>query len=77
MLSVEVRINGEMIVHIYGHNEGPLGEYHKYTYQVYKVDTTEVFKGETLHKREDGLLKLVELILGSVNCKGGSHGETD
>ena len=68
MFSVEVRINGSMIGHIYGHNEGFTNNSKKYdecnyTYQYYDVQEGIVYSGEVKHERQDGIEELLKRIL--------------
>jgi hypothetical protein len=65
MFTVEIKINGTLINHIYGRNEGPshdgLGD--QYRYELYEVETRQVNNGRVTHKRSDGINKLVAAIL--------------
>jgi hypothetical protein len=63
MFTVEIRINGSLIGHIYGHNEGENNGITKYSYEYYRPDSNKLVCGETFHKREAGIEKLIELIL--------------
>jgi len=64
MFTIEIKINGVMIGHIYGVNIG--GKEHgknSYSYEYYKPESREVNKGLVRHAREDGIEKLIALIL--------------
>ena len=65
MFTVEIKINGSLINHIYGHNEGssPDGRGDQYRYELYEVETRAVKNGRVTHKRSDGINKLVAAIL--------------
>ena len=69
MFTVELRINGVMVGHVYGTNKGPVpygkGET-KYDYEYYEPDGDGVVRGSVMHKREDGLRHLVKLILDDI-----------
>jgi len=64
MFTVEIKINGSLIGHIYGQNMGqvPSGKT-RYEYDYYDVDRREKTKGELLFQREDGIRALVAAIL--------------
>lgn len=66
MFTVELKINGSLIGHIYGRNMGQVtsGET-KYEYDYYDVDRREQTKGELLFQREDGIRALVAAILSN------------
>jgi len=74
MFSVEIKINGSMIQHIHGHNEGFIDsgkrfDTSKYTYDVYDVESHKLKKGEVIHDRSDGIGKLIGKILIDAECK--------
>lgn len=64
MLTVEIKVNGVLISHIYAYNKDkkPKG-INKYYYEYYKVGKYQITQGEVKHNYEDGIEKLVELIL--------------
>lgn len=70
MFSVEIRINGEMISHIYGHNIKHLkGDWFMYDYQFYSMDNDKKkFKqGTVKHRRnKDSINILIGKILSDV-----------
>jgi hypothetical protein len=71
MFSVEIKINAQLISHIYGHNEGvsPSGET-KYSYRFYAPEENPCLKeGNVLHFRGDGLNKLIGKILEDAEAK--------
>ena len=68
MFSVEVKINGVLIGHLYGHNNGYMesdvlsGEC-LYSYEYYEPGKgKEVKRGNITHKRDDGMVKLLSKI---------------
>lgn len=63
MFSAEIKINGIMIAHIYGHNTSELIDGQcKYKYEVYRPNKAFV-KGDVLHKRSDDILQLLKKII--------------
>ena len=65
MFTVEIKINGTMIVHIYGLNKCEItdtGET-KYDYEIYEVSTRQVKSGSINHFRSKGVAPLVASIL--------------
>ena len=65
MFTVELKINGTLIAHVYGHNEGfdeKTGDY-KYRYEYYEVESRKVTNGIITHDRKKGLNALVSSIL--------------
>ena len=65
MFTVEIKINGTMIQHIYGHNEDELNDKgeDKYTYDMYDVQKHGLSQGVVWHKREGGIKELIIKIL--------------
>jgi hypothetical protein len=70
MFSVEIKVNGCMVVHIYGHNTGiPDAVYnlndplHLYSYEIYTLGEKKLSFGHVLHKQSNGLLTLIRKIL--------------
>jgi hypothetical protein len=66
MFTIEIKINGSMIGHIYGHNEGlaPEGKGETvYRWEYYRTESRELQNGTALHKRGDGIEALVCKIL--------------
>jgi hypothetical protein len=69
MLTVELKINGTLVGHIYGVNKGECpredgyGRYTIYEYEYYEPGNKKLIDGTVFHKREDGLRKLIEIIL--------------
>ncbi len=56
MFTAEIKVNGSMIGHIYGHNEGivPEGKGETtYSWEYYRTGSRELKKGTTLHYREE------------------------
>jgi len=69
MFTVEIRINGNLISHIYGHNEeidNLKNDLYKYSYRFYNAETGKLISGNINHKRDSGINKLVTLILNDV-----------
>jgi len=68
MFTVEIRINGAMIAHIYGRNIAPLPNGKtRYEYEYYEAETHKVQNGCVEHLREDGIVPLVSSILDDVS----------
>jgi len=64
MFTVELKINGSLIGHIYGQNKGEdISGKTKYDYDYYDVDRREQTKGTLLFRREDGIRALIAAIL--------------
>jgi len=63
MFTVEIKINGSLISHIYGHNEGDTANGCKYRYEFYEVETRKVTNGFVVHPRQDGITELIKIIL--------------
>ena len=64
MFTVEIRVNGTLINHIYGRNVRDItpgvSDYH---YECYTAESGKVVCGSVHHARKDGINKLVSLIL--------------
>ena len=71
MFTFEIRINGTLIGHIYGHNEDRYDKEGRteYAYEYYDVETRKQIKGKVFHHRKDGIRKLVKLILEDTDRK--------
>jgi len=70
MFTVEIRINGSLITHIYGHNEGTVpGGKDQYRYEVYHVEERALVNGTVKHHYGEGITKLVQLILKDADEK--------
>ena len=64
MFTVEMRINGTLIVHIYGHNERDVDGYKsEYQYHAYSPEDGEIISGKVIHDRGEGLPYLVSQII--------------
>ena len=66
MFTIELKINGSMIGHIYGHNEGiaPEGKGETlYSWEYYRPQIRELKHGTVLHHRAAGIEALVCKIL--------------
>lgn len=69
MFSVEIRINGSMIAHIYGHNTSTFNSDGDtlYNYELYEVNgKTGLKSGFVAHKRSDGIFELIKKICSEV-----------
>ena len=69
MFTVELKVNGALVGHIYGVNKGLYLEGKGetiYDYEYYDVGKRDLIKGEVLHKREGGIKCLIKLILEDV-----------
>jgi len=68
MFTMEIRINGTMIAHIYGRNTGETKDgAHEYVYELYETETRGVVNGTVYHKRQEGIKKLVSAILADAD----------
>ena len=67
MMTVEIKINGCLIGHIYAVNEGYVNGKYRYRFDYYDVGKAELKKGNrVLHKRDDGALVLTKKIIGEL-----------
>lgn len=75
MFTTEIRINGDLIGHVYCHNKGqvknilPEKQQYRYEYLYYDVELKKLTSGEIFHVRENGIRKLICLILQDVDKK--------
>ena len=72
MFTIEIKINGAMIGHIYGHNEGldPEGSGDTtYKWEYYRVESRKLEHGKVLHNRDCGIESLICKILGKTHVK--------
>lgn len=66
MLTVELKINTELIAHIYILNRKNLGnDRYEYEYTYYEPGK-EIIKGKVIHLRSEKAVKLVSLILEQI-----------
>ncbi len=64
MFSTEIRVNGEMIGHLYGQNKGQsFSTQYDYFYRYYDVATGKVTEGEVKHNRPEGIQVLIAKIM--------------
>lgn len=63
MFTVEIKINGSLIAHVYGYNKSVPGPKDSYYYELYSPEKHSLEKGQVTHLRSDGILALVETIL--------------
>ncbi len=69
MISVELKVNGVMVGHIYARNITPVDKLvglNLYHCEYYRPEKRKVSKGKVSHKREDGIEKLVGKILTTI-----------
>ena len=67
MFTVEIRINGSMIGHIYGRNVGEVGKgKHEYHYEYYEPENRTVVKNTVVHDRKKSIRKLITTILNDI-----------
>jgi len=70
MFTVEIKINGSLIGHIYGHNEGvDKNNNTEYTYEYYRPESRKLVNGKILFRREDGIENLICSILEDYSKK--------
>lgn len=64
MFSTEIRVNGEMIGHLYGQNIGYTNpNKHNYFYRYYDVTTGITTEGYVTHERDKGIKVLLAKIM--------------
>ena len=64
MFTIEVRINGSLISHVYGRNTGTTPDKgDAYEYELYTPESRAVVKGVVHHRREEGINALAGKIL--------------
>ena len=66
MFSIEIKINGSMIGHIYGRNIGNTGAKDQYIYEYYEPELRKVISGNVNHKRSNGIRELLAVILKDI-----------
>lgn len=71
MFTFEIRINGSLIGHIYGHNESRTDDEGRdeYSYEYYETGTRKLIKGTVFHRRVEGIRPLVTKILTDVDTR--------
>ena len=77
MFEVDIKINGCLIGHVYGHNKGrsSFKEEDSYFYRYYEVQNGATYEGELTHSREEGIEPLVQKIFNKiVSQKGAKNG---
>jgi len=68
MLSVELKVNGALVGHIYGRNiQGDTIS--KYKYEYYEPESRKFIKGTVTHRRSEGLRNLISIILNDMEVK--------
>ena len=74
MLTVEIKVNGNIVGCLYAHNEGPIpgynegGDEYHYSWEYYRVRSKKIITGLCEHGRSDGIEVLVKKILQKI-CK--------
>jgi hypothetical protein len=82
MFTIEIKINGSLIGHIYGRNttaelycanpeKSTVEDYYKYEY--YEPETRELIRGDIKHIRADGIRPLIIKILNNVERQVKAH----
>jgi hypothetical protein len=69
MFTVEIKINGALLSHIYGRNVGyseATGK-SRYKFEYYQCETRKIQNGEVEHRRSDGITALISTILNKVD----------
>jgi hypothetical protein len=68
MLSVEIRVNSQLISHIYVRNIGPNPGRHDYAYEYryYEPESGRVVEDTVVHARDAGAGALVQKVLKAV-----------
>lgn len=66
MFTIEIKINGSMIAHIYGRNQGSTLDGDLYCYEYYEMKERRVVNGEVTHRRELGIRPLITAILNDI-----------
>lgn len=68
MFTTEIRINGMLVLHIYGRNTAVCKDgKSQYIIELYKTETSEITTFNIYHRRSEGISKLIELILSEYN----------
>lgn len=66
MFTIEIKINGSMIAHIYGHNQTSTNDGDIYRYEYYETEKRRIVNGEVTHRRELGIRPLIAAILADI-----------
>ena len=70
MFSVEVKINSQLVGHVYCRNVRDVNiDICEYEYRYYEPETGKVFDGSLNHKRSEGIKVLIRKILVEVEKK--------
>ena len=80
MFDIELKVNGALTMNIHGRNVTPdyttnpfedprPRQTDDYTYEVYNVGSRQLICGTVKHHRDEGLTKLVEIILKNYHKK--------
>lgn len=71
MFSVEIKVNSQLVGHIYCRNVGSvstdLEDKCEYKYRYYEPESGDLFKGDVIHRRPDGIRNLVNKIINDVD----------
>lgn len=74
MFTVEIRINGMLINHIYGRNmTAKVKGQDCYKYELYETETQKIRTGEVHHNPKNGIRQLIAEILNDVKDKSNGH----
>jgi len=79
MFTFEIKINGSLIAHIYGHNEGRYNEEGEteYRYEYYETERPKLTTGTVFHDTEKGIRPLIVEILQDVPLRNDQREEYD
>jgi hypothetical protein len=69
MFTCEIRINGTMVGHIYGRNTKDVEGGTLYNFEYYAPEARSTKHGNVVHRRSDGIEKLVAAILTEATKK--------
>lgn len=71
MFTAEIRINGTLLTHIYGHNSGLTDAKRRHIYDVtcYSVETQKTATFQVNHERKLGINKLLSQILEELDTR--------
>jgi hypothetical protein len=67
MISAEIKVNTSLVGYVYARNTNTeKGGKHVYTCEYYQPELGKVITFEIQHKREDGFVKLMELLFHKI-----------
>jgi hypothetical protein len=75
MFTVEIRVNGTLIAHVYGRNAGDARTegLTQYFYEMYRTEDRKVITGSVEHMRELGIESLIARILVDAMTSDGAY----